>query len=126
MKYRRFHLLPGNVVDAVVMEYRASIIVSIDNVHEAGSTEIVRSQSSQEAVPRLHALSVTGGLEGNPNARDPDLVSVLEKISRDGSRRSDEIEEDGASQHGALSELLYGVEHLRKRSAEEQQINGLL
>lgn len=123
MNYRRFYVLPGNVVDAVVLEYRASIIASIDNVHEASSTEIVRSRSSQEAVLRLHALSFAADLGGEPKVRDAGLVSVSENISSGGSTIFDETEDDGTSQHRLLSELLYGVEHLRKRSPEEQHID---
>lgn len=118
MSYRRFYVLPGNVIDVVVLEHRASIIVSIDNVHEAGSTDIVRSQSSQEAVLRLHGLSFAADVEGEPTVRDADLGSVLENISGEGST-TDEIEDHGTLQHRALSELLYSVEHLRKRGLEE-------
>ncbi len=119
MHYRRFYALPGNVVDAVILEYRASIIISIDNVHEAGSTEVLRSRESQEAVLRLHALSFATNLEGEPEVRNESLVSVSETISNDRSTESDVKEDAGTSQHRALSELLYGVEHLRKRGPEE-------
>lgn len=118
MNYRRFYTLPGNVLDAVVLEYRASILVSIDNVYEAGSTETVRSRSGQEAALRLHALSFATDLEGEPMVRDEGLVSVSENISNDRSTILDVNEDDGTSQHRALSELLYGVEHLRKRGPE--------
>lgn len=118
MSYLRFYGLPGNVIDAVVLEHRASIIVSIDNVHEAGSTDIVRSQSSQEAVLRLHCLSFAADMQGEPTVRDVDLGSVLENISGEGST-TDESEDHETLQHRALSELLYSVEHLRKRSLED-------
>lgn len=119
MNYRRFYALPGNVIDAVVLEYRASILVSIDNVHEAGSTEVLRSRSTQEAVLRLHALSFATDLDGEPKVRDEGLISVSETISNDRSTILDGNEVDGTSHNRALSELLYGVEHLRKRGPEE-------
>lgn len=119
MNYRRFYALPGNVVDAVALEYQASIIVSVDNVHEAGSTEIVRSRSSQEAVLRLHALTFATDLEGQPKVRDAGLVSVSEKISSYSSSTSDVNEYEATSHPRALSDLLYGVEPLRKRSPEQ-------
>lgn len=120
MHYRRFYALPGNVVDAVILEYRASIIISIDTVHEAGSTEVLRSRESQEAVLRLHALSFGLDLEGEPEVRNESLVSVSKTMSSGRSTESDVKEDLGTSQYrGVLSELLYGVEHLRKRGPEE-------
>ncbi len=119
LEYRQFHPFPGNILDVVVLEHRASIIVSIDNVHKAGSKEDVRSDEAPEAVPRLQSLSFGGTSEVSLDVQDADLASVTNIISKDWSLGQHQVKEDLTGLSKTLSELLYGVEHLRKRSPDD-------
>ncbi|KAI9872960.1 MAG: hypothetical protein M1830_000990, partial [Pleopsidium flavum] len=114
-----FHSFPGNILDVVVLEQKASIIGSIDNVHEAGSKEDVRSDEAQEAVPRVHSLSFGEVSEVSTDVQEADLASVTNIISKDRGLRKHRVQEDVMGLSKALSELLYGVEHLRKRSPDD-------
>ncbi len=119
MIYRNFYDLKGNILSVVALEDKASILVSVDNIHEAGSKDTMRTENSQEAVHRLQTLSFAAGSEESPHKQDADLASVSEIISRDESMDVEGMREDVFSWQKALSELLYNLEHMRKRPTEE-------
>lgn len=118
LSYDQAYILPGNVLDVVVLEPRASVIVSIDIVHEAGSMEKIRSPEDQEAIDQLHVISFDAISERDNVVNAGELASIVGKISNNSSPSQHRKEEDMVREQKELGELLYGVEHLRKRGPD--------
>lgn len=108
----------GNVIDVAILEItrsQASILYSMDNLHEPNSTTVMAVGDASRERPYVSTLS-----------RDPSsyywhvndvLESVVNRINR--MARSEESGGGVDSDGSALCELLYGTEHLRKRGQDE-------
>jgi len=101
------HVLPlgGNPLDVVVGSDR--LYVTIDNIHEPGTTK--ERRKSAVATPRLQCISLSSPTE-------PQTSSDLEKLLNE---YNDMQLTDDAKELKAVSDLLYNVENLRKRGGEE-------
>ncbi|KAE9967487.1 hypothetical protein BLS_006342 [Venturia inaequalis] len=103
--------LPSNILDITQLRNTNTLIISVDNIHEPSSTTIV--DSSEEFKPRLLAFELVGeDLDGGAVWKpQKDVDSVLLDLN----------EQNTVEWHEkALQTLLYSVENLRKRGAEEQ------
>jgi len=103
----QMHILPlgGNPLDVVVDGAR--LYVTIDNIHEPGTTK--ERRKSTVATTRLQCISLSSPTE-------PQSSSGLEKLLNEhiGMQLTDD-----AKDLKAVSDLLYNVENLRKRGGEE-------
>lgn len=116
LKYCDFYALEGNILDVVVLNDRASVLVSIDHIHAAGSRDVVRSDAIHEATPRLQILSFGEDSQSLYETEQAKRGSVSEIIS---NSRTPEMPEGTLDWLNRLSELCYGMEHLRKRSTHD-------
>ncbi|KAF1969035.1 guanine-N(7)--methyltransferase subunit TRM82 [Bimuria novae-zelandiae CBS 107.79] len=110
--------LTGNVLDLAfidVPEVGPTAVISIDHVHEPGSTSVVRTEP---LASRLQYLSRQSG----EWREDKTLSKALEGFSR-AVQGDAGIDAECSSSKGddkALRDMLYGVENLRKRPGAEE------
>ena len=108
----------GNVIDVSVLEAeksQTSIIYSMDNVHDPSSMTIMATEDTPGERPYLGTLSrelLSGYWHVNK-----DLEVAINRINRIAT--SEKPGKEAASDGSTLSELLYGIEHLRKRGQDE-------
>ncbi|QDS67902.1 hypothetical protein FKW77_008290 [Venturia effusa] len=102
--------LPSNILDVTQMRNTNTLIVSVDNIHEAGSVTIV--DSSDDFKPRLLAFELVGeDLDGGAVWKpQKDVDAVLVDLNEQSTVEWHEK---------ALQTLLYSVENLRRRGFEE-------
>lgn len=104
--------LEGNPLDIVVDDQKGAFMVSIDNVHQAGSTSKI--QSSQD---RPYVQAFTSSAAGwQPGGALKELEQKLNGWAITNMGIETDLEEN------ALASLLYGAEHLRKRYEAEAEI----
>jgi len=103
----QMHILPlgGNPLDVVVDSDR--LYVTIDNIHEPGTTK--ERRKSTVATPRLQCISLSSPTERQSSNG---LETLLNEY--DGMQLIDD-----AKEIKAVGDLLYNVENLRKRGGEE-------
>ena len=103
--------LKGNALSLAKYEHKASMIVSVDNIHESYSTTKKRPAIAESSV-LLQSFSIK--LRGVVVVWEEDIeyVQQLSVINRQGSFEESEARLDQV--HG----LLYTVENLRKRGIE--------
>lgn len=98
--------LSGNPLD-IITTASGVVVVSIDSIHEAGSTFKTRSKSACKA-DTLKVFHIRG------------MRWVEGEISFEAPLKQSQIyEENKESSSARLSSLLYNVENLRKRGGEE-------
>ena len=105
--------LSGNILDVVPLaDPPLAFLVSIDNVHEPGSTDRWR----QEPDPKL---SMIQQLCLDP--KDGDVKVLTKVLQREESFEVEPRTETNAKpQKPALGEILYGLENLRKQKQQAE------
>lgn len=108
--------LAGNALDVVVLDTdTVNVIVSLDTVHEPGSTKRWKSEPN----PDLKMLQV---FKFDSSSTDYTPSLLIEAVDREGTFAIEpRIESSSKSQKPDLGELLYGLENLRKQRQTEDE-----
>lgn len=107
LRFRETLTLAGNPLDIAISEATSSIIITIDNVHESGTTSISRSTQEHGSFQSFVRRSETehgSWVESSEGMRAMNLQGSFEMTD---------------VQKKALPDLLYGVSNLRKRGNDE-------
>jgi tRNA (guanine-N(7)-)-methyltransferase subunit TRM82 len=106
--------LSGNVLDVTEAENDNTVFVSVDGVHESGSTRTWRDEVTQ---PQIFVQAFTMKTQGENKAYEPANSPTIDNINRHGTedilKSTDEAAR--AKEQKVLSESLYNVGNLRKR-----------
>lgn len=130
--------LQGNVLDVVFMEAKQAMVVSMDNVHEAGSVKIPRTDPlgvgnslvAYQLGPENSEAYKSSSRGSEPQRwRLSDYTEALFDtivFEKDDFPKTDFIgQTNPKATYSALGEFLYGLENLRKnRSGHEAGENG--
>ncbi|KAL9121133.1 MAG: hypothetical protein Q9187_002315 [Circinaria calcarea] len=113
LEFRQCLLVEGNVLDVAILQGQRSFLVTMDNVHVPLTTTVVENAGNR---PALAAFSYDADsrrwVEGH------DFESILLAINDWAALRGSQSAQTG-SEDSLLSDLLYGIENLRKRGREE-------
>ena len=121
-------LTAGNVLDVCVDTNRKRVFYAMDNVHAPGATNALRGaeKGRSEARPWIGGFGYgADGLGSERDGRDGDEdggVSVL-AVTRaiNGFAAEEEEPLTAGMDEAGLGDLLYGIEHLRKRKVEMEE-----
>ena len=115
----------GNVLDVTIDAKRKMLFYAVDNVHKPGSTSELRQDKETGEVAAVwtggfvyRSTASEGGDEegqGRFERDDEDVGKLTGAINEYAAK----AEEGGSVEEGALGDLLYGIEHLRKRAFED-------
>ena len=86
---------------------------SMDNIHEKCSTNIL-----DKGPPRPSLGAVTFSVSAQSWDKEVNIEGIIASMDQE-TLAQDEVLQEGGSKATALSELLYGLENLRKRGQEE-------
>ncbi|KAI9748550.1 MAG: tRNA (guanine-N(7)-)-methyltransferase non-catalytic subunit trm82 [Lichina confinis] len=110
LKHENTLKLAGNVLDASTVEDEASLIVSIDNVHQPFSTTAVRgTEAEHEPLLQCFTLETTGS---NMEWREMPKFRRVDCVSRHGSFQVTQ------AISSRLGDALYTLKNMRKREME--------
>ena len=113
IEYDQTMPLRGNALDVAVVEAHGSIVVSVDNLHTSGSKGR-RGESKDEKVETLLQMFTLSADSNDASWKESTgNMSKVEKMCNEGSHEAAE------SDIGALKDLLYHTENLRKRGTDE-------
>jgi hypothetical protein len=104
--------LLGNVLDATCGFDGRSIIVSIDNVHVKGSTNLFNNQPDEDRLLQIFRKEETGG------RWTEDVGDIESSVNEHGSVLVPGVLEESRNGKSILSELLYTYEAIRKPDRE--------
>ena len=99
--------LDGNVLDVAFSQDHESMFCSTDNVHKALTTDILEPEDGRPFLDSFHISYETS--EWVPDI-DNEGTAAINRLS---AEEKDPFASDGISK--LLSNLFYGIEHLRKR-----------
>lgn len=106
--------LSGNALDVTAIDNSGQILVSVDNVHEPGSTMTMKSSPS---LPRhlLQAFKMSIGADGLKWDKVP--RQAADTINDNGTTDITTVDDkkEASKQTGSLAESLYGLTNLRKK-----------
>lgn len=113
LEYRQYLLLEGNVLDVAILHGQSSFLVSMDSVHIPFSMTMVEKGGSRPALVAYSYIADYGRW-----VRGHGIEHVLAAIN-DWDALQDCRSAKMDSNSPILSNLLYGIENLRKRGQEE-------
>ena len=113
--------LKGNVIDIAVIQDQGAVVYSMDTVHEAFSTTTVANDQAQKERFTTGVMKITQNAMSKmcmQQHQHPQLVTAMEQCIQ----RQPFIYENSTAKGKSLRDLLYGLESLRKRGGEEQNV----
>ena len=112
--------LSGNALDATFLANSSNVIVSVDNVHEPGSTIVRRSLlASPQAI--LEVFSIYASAAGLVWEKTSNAMADAVNGRGTAELISSGDETESKQQWHAISNLLYCAGNLRKRGREEDE-----
>ena len=114
--------LEGNVINVAVIQDQGAVVYSMDTVHEAFSTTttVATDQVQHERFP-IGVMKITENARSEmcmQQHQHPQLVTAMEQCIQ----RQSFIHENLTAKGKSMRDLLYGLESLRKRGGEEQNV----
>ena len=113
--------LNGNVIDVVAIQDQGAVAYSMDTVHEAFSTTKVANDQAQKERSTIGVMKITQNAMSEMSlqqSQHPQLVTAMEQCIQ----RQLFIHENSTAKGKSMRDLLYGLESLRKRGGDEQNI----
>ena len=113
--------LKGNVIDVAVIQDQGVVVYSMDTVHEAFSTTTVANDQAQKERFAIGVMKITQNAMSEmcmQQRQHPQLVTAMEQCIQ----RQSFIHENSTAKGKSMRDLLYGLESLRKRGGEEQNV----
>lgn len=104
----------GNVLDVTSNEKEDTIVVSVDNVREAGSTQEWRASPAETLVEAYHARREADGL-----VWEPATGSAITEINSTGTSELEPITD--VKKRKEVNDSLYGLGNLRKKNMGEDE-----
>lgn len=113
--------LEGNVIDVVAIPDQGAVVYSMDTLHEAFSTTTVANDQAQKERLPIGVMKITQDAMSEmclQQCQHPQLVTAMEQCIQ----RQSFIHENSTAKGKSMRDLLYGLESLRKRGGEEQNV----
>ena len=113
--------LKGNVIDVAFIQDEGAVVYSMDTVHEAFSTTRVANDQAQKERFSIGVMKITQNARSElcmQQHQHPQLVTAMEQCIQ----RQAIIHENSTAKGKSMRDLLYGLESLRKRGGEEQNV----
>lgn len=113
--------LIGNVIDVVAVQDQGAVVYSMDTVHEAFSTSTVANDQAQKERSIIGVTKITQNTMSEmclQQSQHLQLVTAMEQCIQ----RQSVIHENSTAKGKSMRDLLYGLESLRKRGGEEQNV----
>ncbi|KAL1970551.1 hypothetical protein VTN77DRAFT_4195 [Rasamsonia byssochlamydoides] len=106
--------LPGNVLDVTHAGNSDTIVISVDGVHESGSTKAWKDNTTELQI-LVQAFRIK--FQEENIAYEPAITPIVDNINRHGTEDilKSEDETSRAKEQKMLSESLYNIGNLRKR-----------
>ena len=108
----------SNVIDLTVLRNQSSVIYSMDNAHQAFSTDLSADNGGQSPRNLLGSLSYC--TDAKTWKENQVLQANLIAATRECADNHLHVPQAGAAKGKSLVELLYGLESLRKRGSENE------
>lgn len=106
--------LTGNVLDLTEAGNGDPLLISVDGVHESGSSRTWRDEVAQ---PQVFVQAFTIKIQGENIVYEPANAPIIDNINHQGTedilKSTDEVSR--AKEQKVLSESLYNVGNLRKK-----------
>ena len=106
----------GNVIDFTLLPNERSVVYSMDPFHQAFSTVVTADTGKQ--TPRSLVGSLNYCMESKIWKENESLQANLVAATRQCSYSHVDVSQTGADEGKPLTELLYSLEGLRKRTSE--------
>jgi tRNA (guanine-N(7)-)-methyltransferase subunit TRM82 len=110
LSYEQTLQLEGNLLDVIIVQEESAIVCSIDTLHAPHSTS--NAVQTQRPVLAFHSLASTEGAKELKLSKE-----AVENINAWAGSQPGSTDQNVAG----WSDILYGVEHLRKRGNEEER-----
>ena len=113
--------LEGNVIDVAVIQDQRAVVYSVDTVHEPFSTTMVTNDQAQKERSTIGLMKITQNANVEmcmQQHQHPQLITAMEQCIQ----RQSFIYENSMAKGKSMRDLLYGLESLRKRGGEEQNV----
>jgi tRNA (guanine-N(7)-)-methyltransferase subunit TRM82 len=107
--------VPSNILDVAVIPSQAAILWTVDSIHQPGSTKDCR-EAQHDIHVGMHLWSSSRKQWDQILSSEAPLSGIEGWISRNSPEES-----LAAGDLGKYRELYYGIEHLRKTSAEDRE-----
>ena len=111
LSYQDTLMLEGNVLDVAVCHERNSLLYCVDNVHQPWTTKTLKPERGRVFVGAYQYDVQRGEWEKSPEYRG--LASINQIAA------TEQLGLDLDQEPSNLSDLFYGIEHLRKRHNED-------
>ena len=109
----------SNVIDLTVLRNKSSVVYSMDTSHQASSTDVPAdfcTSSSQRLMGSLSYCTDSKSWKVNEF-----LQANLDRAIRECADASPDISQTRAAKEKPITELLYGLESLRKRGSDNNE-----
>ena len=109
----------GNVIDLTLLRNQNLIIYSMDSSHQASPTDVPADSGtsiSQRLVGSLNYCNNSKQWKVNES-----LQANLERAMRECADANPNVSQTGAAKEKPITELLYGLESLRKRGSDNNE-----
>lgn len=113
--------LNGNVIDVVAIQDQGAVVYSMDTVHEAFSTTTLANDRAQKECSTIGVMKITQNAMSEmclQQGQHLQLVTAMEHCIQ----RQSFIHENSTAKGKSMRDLLYGLESLRKRGGDEQNV----
>ena len=106
----------SNIIDVTVLRNQSSVVYSMDTSHQAFSTDALADTETQSSRSLMGSLSYD--TDSKAWRENQTLQANLVAAMKECADSQLHIPQPGAAREKSLTELLYGLESLRKRGSE--------
>lgn len=118
MKFNASIHTQGNVIALTVLRNQSSVVYSMDTLHQSFSTDASADTGEQRS--RSLVGSLTYRMDTETWEENQTLQANLVAATRECADSHASIPQAGTAKGKPLTELLYGLESLRKRGSEKE------
>ena len=106
----------SNVIDVTVLRDQSSVVYSMDTSHQAFSIDVLANPETQSSRSLMGSLSYD--MDSKAWRQNQTLQANLVAATKECADSQLHLPQPGAAREKSLTELLYGLESLRKRGSE--------
>ena len=109
----------SHVIDLTILRNQASVVYSMDTSHQASSTDVPADSKTSSAQHLVGSLSYC--IDSKNWKVNESLQANLDRAMRECADANPNVSQIGAAKEKPITELLYGLESLRKRGSDNNE-----